>query len=589
MRNLKKLFAIGLSTVMLMSSSIMAFAGNTDFSGNVGTSKTISGWQAEDSNLFEVSDVAIQTGSAADEWEMTSGETGKATFVNTTEKTTLKVSLQGGASLNGVTVKVYQLLNITGQTETGYTYSLANEALRPFFKTYFSLGTDDDASIITAIDALSTNDELVAFTNSLQQYIADNGITAVDTYTASTDETEHIFDISRQYEYSYVDGTVENDTHVYSKGKGYYFVTRDDAIDSTYTLRVLDAPENPLTLKGTKLSLDKSGDKVVMKVGETVNYTLESKMVNTNGDTNYGYIMYDSLEDTMEADLSSIVVTLSTTDAVPVVTTLVKDTDYTVEETTVNHGGSDVNVIAIKFKFDAASKLYNDAHLGEIVKVTYTAKMTKTATSGNDKLQGYENYNKAWLVYGGNETNEDEWDVYTVAMKITKKDEADNLLKDAQFNLFDSTDTSKTTPLKFSRHTDGYYYYDAAGSALLVTDVNGVIDIRGLDKSSYILSEVKAPTGYQEVDDQIITVTVTEDLGQDEFTALTAETNKTEYTTVSATVSDGYINLTIKDPTEGSADLPATGGVGRIFIYVIGSLILIGGCAAFVITRKKSA
>ena len=81
MRNLKKLFAIGLSTVMLMSSSIMAFAGNTDFSGKVETSKNISDWQAEDNNFFEVSDVAIQTGSAADEWKMTSGETGKATLV----------------------------------------------------------------------------------------------------------------------------------------------------------------------------------------------------------------------------------------------------------------------------------------------------------------------------------------------------------------------------------------------------------------------------------------------------------------------------------------------------------------------------
>lgn len=589
MRNLKKLFAIGLSTVMLMSSSIMAFAGNTDFSGDDGTPKTISDWQHVDPALFSTADVEIQKGSGTDSWKMTSGETGKATFKNTTKTTSLTVNFQDGSSLDGVTVNVYQLLNITGGDEiNGYNYTLANESLRAFFMTYFGLGTADDASIIERLTSLKgeTNAKLADFTNKLQKYITEESITAVGTHTGTTDESELTFDISRQYEYSYNGG---DEKHVYSRGKGYYFVTRSDAIDNTYALALLDDDSNTLPLKGTKLTIEKTGDQVVMKVGDEVNYKLESKMINTKGDPTYKYIIYDRLEDTMSVKEGSFVVKVGEA-------TLSEGTDYTLNlNDTVDIGtaGSSniVPAISIKFKFDDASELKEDAHIGETVTVTYTATMTGTATSGNDTIQGFENYNEAWIEYGDDKTEKDKWDVYTLAMKIKKTNESGGVLAGAEFNLYPTADDPGTA-LNFAKNEEkGYYYLSETGTATLVTDASGFIDIRGLDKGIYKLVETKAPDGYQTVDPAVITVTVTENNLTDEFSNLKATIPaETTYAKITgANDADGYINLTIMDPTQGSSDLPATGGVGRIFIYVIGSLILIGGCAAFVITRKKSA
>lgn len=596
MRNLKKIVALGMATTMLLSSSMMVFATSADHSsGNLNASKNVTDWQVVDEDYFETLDDEFQS-AAGDNWKMTSGSEGSATFENTSTPTTLEVGLQNGASLKDVTVKVYQIFNITGKVGDSnpaeYHYSLADEALRPFFKTYFSLGEDNDGAIVTAVDAIDNSDNAakVAFANALKAFIDEKNITAVGTYTGVEGDTTHEFDLSRQYKYTYVNGG-SNDKHVYSQGKGYYFVTRSDAVDDTYTLRVLDQNTNTLTLKGTKLNFDKSGDKVVMKVGDTVTYTLESKIANTNGKTDYKYVMLDRLEDTMSADKDSFEVTVGGTPLVQGVDYTVTDTIVQVDEDINSDGNKDekdkVPAIAITFKFDSTSQLYQDAHLGETVQVKYRATMTKTATSGNDTSKGYENYNKAWLEYGDGKTEEDEWDVYSVSMEIIKKDASENVLANAEFQLYDSKDTTKSNPLKFSKHADGYYYYDLTGTSTLITDSLGKIDIHGLDGSSYILSETKAPAGYQAVDDQVITVTTTENLQQDKFNDLKAETNKNHTKISSVTVADGYIKMSIIDPTEGSADLPATGGMGRTIVYVIGALTLIGGCTVLVITRSR--
>ena len=51
--------------------------------------------------------------------------------------------------------------------------------------------------------------------------------------------------------------------------------------------------------------------------------------------------------------------------------------------------------------------------------------------------------------------------------------------------------------------------------------------------------------------------------------------------------NDKNVKMTIKDPAQGSDDLPATGGTGRVIIYVIGSLLLIGGATGYVASRRK--
>lgn len=583
--------ALGLVATMLMSNATTVLADN--FSTNQGETKDVTTWKTVNTDLFSNQDSSEQAKDKTtedDNWKMLSGAEGTATFVNTSNPTSLTVELQENATLKNVDINVYQILGIVDEDEDGYSYALMEKALRTFFENYFSSITETgDAKITKGLDSLKTQEQKNAFSVALAQYIEDNDINPVQTYTGQAGEKSHTFDLSRQY--TYTEGA--DDPHEYTLGKGYYFITRSDAIDDTYTLRVLDAEDTTITLKGTTPSLSKSGDDVVMGVGDTVNYTLQSKLTYSQG-ANYKYIIYDHLENTMTPNLDNLQVTVGDI-------SLVRGVDYTVAQTTYeddedidgNDETDEIPVIAITLKFDQNSRLYNDAYVGKDVIVTYSATMTKTATTGNDTMNGHENYNKAWLKYGEETTIPVEWDVYTIALEISKTDYNDNALANAEFALYASTDTAKTNAYRFSKTTDAsgkeYYYLDnTKGISTLTSNADGKIEIRGLDEGSYILSETKAPAGYQVVADQVLTIDAGENITQDSFTTLSAETTGKDSTTINDTnVADGYVTMQIKDPAQGSDDLPATGGTGRIIIYVIGSLLLIGSATGYVVSRKK--
>ena len=261
--------ALGLVATMLMSNATTVLAD--------GDEKKISAWQADNSSLFGEEDYEKQRGDD-DSWKQ--NDNAENTFVNTTTTTNLTVDLQGNATLNGVKVDVYQIMEITGDAGTGegYSYAVTNESLRTFLASYFATG-EDDSSILQGLESLDTQEAKNAFSVALAQYIEDEEISPAKTHTGTESEKSYTFDLSRQY--TYTDG--DTDTHEYTLGKGYYFITRTDAIDDTYTLRVLDAKDTTITLKGTKPSLSKSGDDVVMAVGDTVNYTLQSKLTYSKG------------------------------------------------------------------------------------------------------------------------------------------------------------------------------------------------------------------------------------------------------------------------------------------------------------------
>lgn len=191
----------------------------------------------------------------------------------------------------------------------------------------------------------------------------------------------------------------------------------------------------------------------------SVTYTLKSKMVNTCGDMDYIYIIYDWLENTMKADMDSFAVYVL--DDSKNKKALAKGIDYTLEN--IEGQNESQEVFVITFLFDENSSFYNDAYMGHTILVNYTAEMTETATSGT--LSGRENYNKVWIEYGTlsdtDKTVEKEWDVYTIALNIHKTDESGNALKGAEFAVYSKTDSSMSSPLKFSKHADDYYYYDS--------------------------------------------------------------------------------------------------------------------------------
>ena len=540
--------------------------------------------------LYHTPDDEVQSANLEnDVWAMRSvsknaeGKITQANLKNITKPTKLKVNLMDNASMEGVEVQVYQLLSISKDNGDGnYSYTLADNAYSGFFQQYFGVAENDvidDSKIMELLGTLDTNEAKKQFSNSLKDYMDTHSIKPLVSSVGGYGQKEMDFDISRQYSY-------ENGKGRYFAGLGYYFITRSDAIDDTYTLRVINEAETTLTLKGSTLRIHKSGDQVLMKKGDSVLYTLESKIVNTGGNAEYWYCIYDWLEETMQADMDSFELYVENGNSkIP----LAKNRDYVLSQTTITpEGTTPQNVIKIQLLFDKKSVLYADNHMGDTLVVRYKAQMKKTATSGI--ALGYENFNKAWLEYGEDKkvTETQEWNVYTLGLRIHKTDESKTPLKGAEFKLYATNDVLRTNPLRFSKDSTGYYYLDnEKGSSSLETDEFGNIEIHGLDETNFILSETKPPAGYQKIDDQIVQIMIQENEDTDRFLSLDVETNKNRLVEVASDINDGYITLNIKNPAQGSNDLPATGGMGRSIVYITASAMLAIGVGGLILKRKR--
>ncbi len=79
------------------------------------------------------------------------------------------------------------------------------------------------------------------------------------------------------------------------------------------------------------------------------------------------------------------------------------------------------------------------------------------------------------------------------------------------------------TEIKVTKHADGYYYYDENGSSTVVTGADGLIIIRGLDgDKTYTLTETKTLPGYNMLDADV-TLELTKDDDEYAATAQSAK------------------------------------------------------------------
>lgn len=134
---------------------------------------------------------------------------------------------------------------------------------------------------------------------------------------------------------------------------------------------------------------------------------------------------------------------------------------------------------------------------------------------------------------------------------------------------FNVTKEGIDNPLKFTKDTeDGAYKYDPEnGSADIVTDNNGKLVVKGLDKGNYHFTETVAPTGYSINTD-----------GLD--VALTYDGEK-----ATANFSSTGAQNTVKDSTLNA--LPATGGIGTTIFTIVGCGIMIAAAGLFFASRRK--
>lgn len=227
----------------------------------------------------------------------------------------------------------------------------------------------------------------------------------------------------------------------------------------------------------------------------------------------------------------------------------------------------------------------------ETIVVTYNATVNKTAYQHKDGMENtaYLEYDNGPYDLGGYRTIEDKEKVYTYALQITKTGDNGTVLEGAEFTL------TGTTAMSFVKESSGIYHVaaqDEANTAVdrVVSNRDGIIQIKGLDVGSYTLTEVKAPNGYTLPSNPNTEITLSE-----------VETPDGTLDSIKADgvlVTDDSVRVDGTDDNQGNVgisnstsdfDLPRTGGIGTVIFTVTGILIMSGAVILLVTASKKKS
>lgn len=342
-----------------------------------------------------------------------------------------------------------------------------------------------------------------------------------------------------------------------------------------------------LTAKRTKIGLDKSHDDAdkVSAIGQTVTYTIRTNVPYIEPIAkNKTYFINDKITGAEYVLLEGTLDQVSGT---------VKLADQDIDGAVIKLDENNKNIFHIDL-----SALIDDqnSNAGQEIVVTYTAKVT-AVTVDNKANAGH----KAEDTYGS-EYGEDEDDVYTGQITLTKKGEKGELLANAGFEV-----TLGDEVVYFTKDMEGKYSHvetadvpEKAKKALddaaekkavdrteleqtvdgktyvrqVFTKENGTVLVQGLNVGTYTFTEKTAPEGYsvnENPESAILEVTA-ENGEEDENGNLVAKQ-----------VIEQQANMT---DTRLSA-LPSTGGIGTTIFTIGGCAIMIIAAGLFFATRRK--
>lgn len=468
-------------------------------------------------------------------------------------------SITIGNAAAGETYTAYKLFDVTNSGDA-YSYYTTNENLKNALETIgltFTESADGSEWIVnqttaannevvfaTEDDVMTAAELAIALNNLADKTVLGTG-TESETKTVNDDEIVIIENLDA----------------------GYYFV--DSTLGSlcalnttTDTVTINEKNSIPSITKEVKEdSTNTYGDSATIDVVDTVSYQLTVNTgTNDNGDgtgVDANYVITDVLPVGFSYEVGSISVENNA---------WVLDTDYTVAYT----AASRTLVITLLETGELGD-------LGQNVDIVITYDATVDATQV--VMGGDGNVNNVTLAYHNQEVSAD-----AVAYTFEIGGYGDN--GTPIFQKIDGTTRVALTGVTFtlSRTVDNVTTYAtvdengyltdwvaaATDDSKLITDAEGVINVKGLDAGTYILTETETLDGYNLLEDTI-TVTVAEN--GDVTYGLTGDTTNTPDNTITVENFTGQL-------------LPSTGGMGTTMIYVIGG-ILVFGAAVLLVTRRR--
>lgn len=265
-------------------------------------------------------------------------------------------------------------------------------------------------------------------------------------------------------------------------------------------------------------------------------------------------------------------------------------TDIATSAYTVDVAGQTITVSFADLKTSLTGLLTTDK-----IVVKYTATLNTNAVIG-----GAGNVNSVILKYS-NDPNQSAGvaapsmgttaantaKVYTYQLNVTKVDGIDTTktLSGAQFRLYRNQTVADVTTKVYARvDASGKLIAsvtDVAQASVLESDSTGKFTVAGLDAGTYWLEEIKAPDGYNKMDDPV-RVTITPEYANDTLAALKYEVDGVAGTGSHTT---GAVSVQVKN--NAGATLPSTGGMGTTLFYIVGAALVLGAVVVFM-ARKRT-
>ena len=348
-------------------------------------------------------------------------------------------------------------------------------------------------------------------------------------------------------------------------------------------------------------------------IGDSVPFKLIGSIPDMSAYDTYEYIFNDTLSDglTLQEDTIKVYIAVDKNDEVGDYIPLKKGDDYTLTTTNTENGGGSFSIAFDNLK---TAPYIADGTRNYVI-VTYDATLNANAEIGLDG-----NPNSVDLQFsndpngdGLGRTTEDTVIVFTYELDGTKVDgeNEDTKLEGTEFVLFNGGHTRVAhiengklvgwVALPGGYDSDTYQQipyetwetFNRTTNVIMTSAAEGVFGVSGLDDGTYHLMEIKAPNGYNLLEDDVqLVIAATTVNGQnwngtaaDALTALTITVDQGN--AEGGNLGTGAVNVTVKN--NQGATLPETGGMGTTLFYIIGGLLVVGaGILLVVRIRMRS-
>ena len=327
-----------------------------------------------------------------------------------------------------------------------------------------------------------------------------------------------------------------------------------------------------------------------VNIGDTVTYTLTSKVPDMTGYTSYVFNFKDTLSTGLTfKGITSV--TVGSGENVQNVTAGTGDNTYTLTQ-----DGQNITITMNNFLASNANKA------GQEIKVTYTATLNKDAVTGFDA-----NKNSATVEYsnkpGTDNKGESEpsiVDVHTFNFTIFKYylNGADKTgLAKAEFELYKANGEVAGDKVNIKKVTDGEYRVatpeeataESFKSDVIVSGNNGKVLVKGLDAGTYYLRETKAPEGYNKLLSDIkVEIKANYDPKTGKLTSYSVDYTYNGTTTTGTEIKDTTTSPEVPVENKTGAQLPSTGSKGALMVTLAG-IVLFGVLTASKAFGKKKA